>query len=137
MPPAPRKPDWGGLEAPFAFSAAGGIDWSLRPFARRWSWRKLGHAAVGDLLGQFVSPKAPCRWVGAHGTRLLSCADALGGLRAAPPYEEPSWLLDPAGRWVVEFAPDGILTFEFLLPDPPALRDRGCTCHRLPWRPPV
>lgn len=112
-----RSQDWFGLRAQYCFGEAGTIDWSLRPFRKTWSWRKLGREACEDLLLTSVSGATRCL------VTRVDVADDDGevmrlskALRVAfeTVKDEPCWLIDCQKRWIVELTPKGALTLERL-----------------------
>jgi hypothetical protein len=143
-PPSPTRPsegagddgaDWAGLKPLLRFRPEGGVDWTIRPFAKRWSYRKLGPAGIAELLESLVPLRNECWVATAEAVTPSRVREALSGLRT---WDQASyrWWIDRGGRWLAELAPEGSFSFEFVIPDPPALR-RGCRVQRLRWQPPV
>jgi len=95
------------------FQDDGSIDWSERPFAKRWSLRRLGKTGLLELLAEHVALRAECFWVRPDAE---PCAVTLGaGVREAlrDDAETHHWFVHVHGRWLIELSAQGTFTFEF------------------------
>jgi hypothetical protein len=105
---------WTLLKEGLPFRDDGGVDWEQRPFAKRWSMRRMGKAGILVLIEQHVTLRARCYWLrsDAPGFEVASVTRALG--EAARLDDAHHWLIDTKGRWVAELSQDRIFTFEFV-----------------------
>ena len=115
MGPVESRADiWAALEEQLPFREGGGIDWDRRYFAKRWSARRLGWAAIEELLSEVIAPKRPCCALGEDRSQLGVETTLRAGLRAWREAEGFAWLVDKSGRWVLERDPEGIVSLEFV-----------------------
>ncbi|MBL4846891.1 MAG: hypothetical protein JKY65_15335 [Planctomycetes bacterium] len=114
-----RKPDaWLLIEEALPFLPSGGVDWAQRPYAKRWSQRRLGWLGLGELLSEVISLRRPC-YVFSHEDlpedelEVQTLDSALRRLRETS-LETPWWVIDASGRWVIEVSPAGLVSLEFV-----------------------
>lgn len=106
---------WGLLAERLPFGEDGAVDWSQRPFAKRWPLRRLGRAGLLDLASSLVLPSSRCHVVEAGAERVAegTVATALDRFLR----EESAahrWLIDRRGRWVMELSADRVFAFEYV-----------------------
>lgn len=103
---------WAELER-LEFREDGGIDWSRRPFAKRWSMRRLGKAGLLALIAEHVASSANCFHLTAVGDPVEVELAAGVGVAWDDPEPRHHWLVHPGGRWLIELSADRTFTFEF------------------------
>jgi hypothetical protein len=96
------------------FLLDGGVDWSQRPFAKRWSMRRLGRAGLIELIGEHVALRRECFRVdaGADEVQETTLQRALEGLPGGP-LERHVWIVGARGRFLIELSVQGSFSFEF------------------------
>jgi hypothetical protein len=98
----------------FVFSEQGSIDWTTRPFSKRWSMRRLGRAGLIELIEEHVARRQKCFAVtpGAKPERTTVGA----ALQALPrgTLDAHHWLVSTQGRWIVELSASQMFTFDFV-----------------------
>jgi len=109
-----RADIWAALEEQLPFREEGGIDWERRYFAKRWSARRLGWAAIEQLLSEVIALARPCFALGEDRAQPGVETTLRAGLRAWRDEEGFAWLVDKSGRWVLELDPEGIVSLEFV-----------------------
>ena len=109
-----RADIWAALEEQLPFREEGGIDWEQRYFAKRWSARRLGWAAIEELLSEVIALARPCYALSAERSEPGVETTLRAGLRAWREEEGFAWLVDRSGRWVLERDPEGIVSLEFV-----------------------
>ncbi|MGE4141698.1 MAG: hypothetical protein AB7N76_13735 [Planctomycetota bacterium] len=100
----------------------GGVDWSRRPFSKRWSTRRLGRSGVRALVAELVPTLRRARCfalvAGEERARPSTLAAALEVALAEQRDGRHRWVIAEDGRWVLELrgydpaAGDGQLAFE-------------------------
>lgn len=112
---------WSLIQEELPFLSTGGVDWSRRSFSKRWSQRRLGWAGLSEVLQAAIPLQRRCYRVGPPGEESRadeelepeSLASALRELRRGE-WDQHRWVIDAAGRWIVELAPSRILSLEFV-----------------------
>jgi hypothetical protein len=93
----------------------GGVEWSRRPFAKRWSLRRLGRAGLSSLLVEQAGAPGRCLVFAAGDPEAVDVATerALDAFESLDP-TRPRQAIDARGRWICELAPDGTFTLDFV-----------------------
>lgn len=122
---------WSLIQEELPFLPEGGIDWSGRSFSKRWSQRRLGWAGLSEVLEAAIPLQRRCYLIrepaprGRRSSRdeegkaqeggleTQSLSSALTDLKRGE-WDDHRWVIDAAGRWLVELAPSRILSLEFV-----------------------
>ena len=113
-----KRDAWLLIEEALLFLPSGGVDWTQRAYAKRWSQRRLGWLGLSELLEEVIPLRRACFLFSQETSpdddvaprSLAAALRDLGGADLTTHW----WAIDASGRWLIEVSPSGLVSLEFV-----------------------